>query len=102
MSCIYANSIITCEIIFCILVLILFLTVLVVPKTAVIFGLEKDEEMAKNLKKYKAEDQDVSMLLSGKDCEKHRMLKNEWNKWVNEWKQLNEVEIKEILDVSEE
>uniref|UniRef100_A0A7N2MFI7 Uncharacterized protein n=1 Tax=Quercus lobata TaxID=97700 RepID=A0A7N2MFI7_QUELO len=65
-------------------------------------GLEKDEEIAKNLKKYKAEDQDVSMLLSEKDREKHRMLKNERNKWVNEWEQLNEVEIKEILDVSEE
>ena len=72
------------------------------PRPQSFLGLEKDEEIAKNLKKYKAEDQDVSMQLSEKDREKHRMLKNERNKWVNEWKQLNEVEIKEILDVSEE
>lgn len=55
------------------------------PRPQSFLGLEKDEEIAKNLKKYNAEDQDVSMLLSEKDREKHRMLKNEWNKWVNGW-----------------
>ena len=92
---------------------------------------EKEEEIAKNLKKYskkyEAEDQDVSMLLSEQDREKRRMLKEEWEKWVNEWKKLHEeekqlrqklrdgeasdeeeeyeakeVEVEEVLDVSEE
>lgn len=92
---------------------------------------EKEEEIAKNLKKYskkyEAEDQDVSMLLSEQDREKRRMLKEEWEKWVSEWKRLHEeerlereklrdgeasdeeeeyeakeVEVEELLDVSEE
>ena len=92
---------------------------------------EKEEEIAKNLKKsskkYEAEDQDVSMLLSEQDREKRRMLKEEWDKWVSEWKRLHDeerlerqklrdgeasneeeeyeakdVEVEELLDVSEE
>ena len=92
---------------------------------------EKEEEIAKNLKKYskkyEAEDQDVSLLLSEQDREKRRMLKDEWEKWVSEWKRLHEeekllrqmlrdgeasdeeeeyeakeVEVEELLDVSEE
>lgn len=57
---------------------------------------EKEEEIAKNLKKYskkyEAEDQDVSMLLSEQEREKRKMLKDEWNKWVTRWKQLYEEE----------
>jgi len=41
------------------------------------------------LKKYEAEDQDVSLLLSEQDREKRRMLKDEWEKWMNEWKRLH-------------
>lgn len=92
---------------------------------------EKEEEIAKNLKKYskkyEAEDQDVSMLLSEQDREKRKMLKEEWERWVNEWKRLHEedklerqklrdgeasdeeeeyeakeVEMEEVLDVSQE
>ncbi|KAK8522409.1 hypothetical protein V6N13_115379 [Hibiscus sabdariffa] len=92
---------------------------------------EKEEEIARNLKKYskkyEAEDQDVSMLLSEQDREKRRKLKEEWDKWVSEWKQTHEeenserqklrdgeasdeeeeyeakeVEVEELLDVSEE
>ena len=92
---------------------------------------EKEEEIAKNLKKYskkyEAEDQDVSLQLSEQDREKRRMMKDEWYKWVNEWKLLHEeerlqrqvlrdgeasdeeeeyeakeVEVEELLDVSEE
>lgn len=92
---------------------------------------EKEEEIAKNLKKYskkyEAEDQDVSMLLSEQDREKRRMLKEEWDKWVSEWKRLHEeeklerqmlrdgeasdeeeeyeakeIEIEEVVDVTEE
>ena len=57
---------------------------------------EKEEEIAKNLKKYskkyEAEDQDVSLLLSEQEREKRRMLKEEWDKWVNEWKRIHEEE----------
>ena len=92
---------------------------------------EKEEEIAKNLKKYskkyEAEDQDVSMLLSEQDREKRKMLKDEWERWVNDWKRWHEeeeaerqrlrdgeasdeeeeylakeVEVEELLDVSEE
>ncbi|KAL2329458.1 hypothetical protein Fmac_017039 [Flemingia macrophylla] len=73
------------------------------------------------------EDQDVSLLLSEQEREKRRMLKEEWDKWVNEWKRLHEeeslqrqklrdgeasdeeeeyeakdIEVEEVIDVSEE
>ena len=92
---------------------------------------EKEEEIAKNLKKYskkyEAEDQDVSLLLSEQEREKRRMLKEEWDKWVNEWKRIHEeeglhrqklrdgeasdeeeeyeakdIEVEEVIDVKEE
>ena len=92
---------------------------------------EKEEEIAKNLKKYskkyEAEDQDVSLLLSEQEREKRRMLKEEWDKWVSEWKRLHEeeklqrqklrdgeasdeeeeyeakdIEVEEVIDVTEE
>ena len=49
--------------------------------------------------KYKVEDQDVSMLLSEQDRDKRRMLKDEWDKWVNQWKHLHEVEKLESLEL---
>ena len=49
--------------------------------------------------KYKVEDQDVSMLLSEQDRDKRRMLKDEWDKWVNQWKHLHEVEKLENLEL---
>lgn len=93
-------------------------------------SLEKEEEIAKNLKKYskkyEAEDQDVSLQLSEQEREKRKLLKEEWERWLNEWKQLQEeeklerqklrdgeasdeeeeyeakeVEVEELLDVSE-
>ncbi|RZC15215.1 Eukaryotic translation initiation factor 3 subunit B, partial [Glycine soja] len=90
---------------------------------------EKEEEIAKNLKKYsiyEAEDQDVSLPLSEQEREKCRMLKEDWDKWVNEWKQIHEeslqrqklrdgeasdeeeeyeakdMEVEEVMDVTEE
>jgi translation initiation factor 3 subunit B len=101
------------------------------PRPPSFLSPEKEEEIAKNLKKYskkyEAEDQDVSLLLSEQDREKRRMLKDEWEKWLNEWKRLHEeeklerqklrdgeasdeeeeyeakeVEVEEILDVTEE
>jgi translation initiation factor 3 subunit B len=102
------------------------------PRPPPFLSPEKEEEIAKNLKKYtkkyEAEDQDVSLLLSEQDREKRRMLKDEWEKWMNEWKRLHEdekverqklrdgevsdeeeeeyeakeVEVEEILDVTEE
>lgn len=91
----------------------------------------KEEEITKNLKKYnkkyEAEDQDVSLLLSKQDREKRKMLKEEWERMVNKWKRLHEeeksvrqwlrdeeasdgeeeyeakeVEVEEFLDVSDE
>lgn len=93
-------------------------------------SLEKEEEIAKNLKKYskkyEAEDQDVSLQLSEQEREKRKILKEEWERWLNEWKLLQEeeklerqklrdgeasdeeeeyeakeVEVEELLDVSE-
>ncbi|XP_057807553.1 eukaryotic translation initiation factor 3 subunit B-like isoform X1 [Salvia miltiorrhiza] len=101
------------------------------PRPPSFLTAEKEEEIAKNLKKYskkyEAEDQDVSMLLSEQDREKRKMLKEEWARWISEWKRLHEedklerqklrdgeasdeeeeyeakeVEIEELLDVSEE
>lgn len=92
---------------------------------------EKEEEIAKNLKKYskkyEAEDQDVSMQLNEQDRRKRKMLQEQWNEWVTKWKQLHEeerqlrielrdgvvsdeeeeyeakeVEVEEVLDVTEE
>ncbi|GMH04540.1 hypothetical protein Nepgr_006380 [Nepenthes gracilis] len=102
------------------------------PRPPSLLSPEKEEEIAKNLKKYskkyEAEDQDVSMLLSEQDREKRKMLKDEWDRWVSEWKRLHEeegserqmlrdgeasdqeeeeyedkeVEVEELLDVTEE
>ncbi|KAG8391425.1 hypothetical protein BUALT_Bualt01G0186500 [Buddleja alternifolia] len=101
------------------------------PRPPSFLSAEKEDEIAKNLKryskKYEAEDQDVSMLLSEQDREKRKMLKEEWERYISEWKRLHEeeklerqnlrdgeasdeeeeyeakeVEIEELLDVSEE
>ncbi|XAR54069.1 hypothetical protein NMG60_11029069 [Bertholletia excelsa] len=100
------------------------------PRPPSFLSPEKEEEIAKNLKKYskkyEAEDQDVSLLLSEQDREKRKMLKDEWDRWVDEWKKLyeeeklerqrlrdgeasgeeeeyeaKEVEVEELLDVAE-
>lgn len=66
------------------------------PRPASFLTGEKEEEIAKNLKKYskkyEAEDQDVSLLLSEQEREKRRVLKEDWDKWANEWKLLHEEE----------
>lgn len=66
------------------------------PRPPSFLSPEKEEEIAKNLKKYskkyEAEDQDVSMLLSEQDREKRRLLKEEWESWVNKWKRYHEEE----------
>ncbi|GLJ05188.1 hypothetical protein SUGI_0013290 [Cryptomeria japonica] len=101
------------------------------PRPPSLLSPEKEEEIAKNLKKYskkyEAEDQDVSLLLSEQDREKRKKLQEEWQGWVNEWKRLHEeerflrqalrdgepsdeeeeyeaeeVEAEEVLDVAEE
>lgn len=77
---------------------------------------------------YEAEDRDVLLQLSEQERERRRMLKEEWERWVSEWSRLHEqdklerinlrdgeasddeeeeyeakeVEVEEILDVSEE
>ncbi|XP_031262731.1 eukaryotic translation initiation factor 3 subunit B-like isoform X1 [Pistacia vera] len=101
------------------------------PRPPSFLSPEKEEEIAKNLKKYskkyEAEDQDVSLQLSEQERERRRALKDEWEKWVNKWKRLHEedklerqglrdgeasdeeeeyeakeIEVEEVLDVSEE
>lgn len=86
------------------------------PRPPSFLSPEKEEEIAKKLrkysKKYEAEDQDVSK----QEREKRRMLKNEWNNWVSDWKRLREetgdveeedyqaeeVEVEELLETTEE
>ncbi|KAI9100011.1 hypothetical protein K1719_024229 [Acacia pycnantha] len=101
------------------------------PRPPSFLSPEKEEEIGRNLKKYskkyEAEDHDVSLLLSEQEREKRRLLKEEWDKWVNQWKQLHEeekslrqklrdgedsdeeeeyeakdIEVEEVVDVSEE
>ncbi|GAB2300311.1 Eukaryotic translation initiation factor 3 subunit B [Dionaea muscipula] len=101
------------------------------PRPPSFLTAEKEEDIAKNLKKYskkyEAEDQDVSNLLSEQEREKRKMLKDEWQKWVSEWQRLHdeekslrqelrdgeasdeeeeydikEVEVEEVVDVTED
>ncbi|KAI5648192.1 hypothetical protein M9H77_34197 [Catharanthus roseus] len=102
------------------------------PRPPSVLSVKKEEEIAKNLKKYskkyEAEDQDVSLQLSEQEREKRKIVKEEWERWVNEWKRMQEeeklerqmlrdgeasdeeeveyevkeVEVEELLNVSEE
>ncbi|KAG8377298.1 hypothetical protein BUALT_Bualt08G0014700 [Buddleja alternifolia] len=101
------------------------------PRPPSLLSVEKEEEIANNLKyyskKYEAEDLDVSMLLSEQDRQRRKMLKEEWESCIGEWKRLHEEdklerqnlrdaeasdeeeeeryedkEVEELLDVSEE
>lgn len=101
------------------------------PRPPSLLTAEKVEEIAKNLKKYskkyEAEDQDVSLLLSEQDREKRKQLLEEWDRWVQQWKkyleeekaerqnlrdgeasdeeeeyEAKEVEIEEVADIIEE
>ncbi|VFQ93689.1 unnamed protein product [Cuscuta campestris] len=71
------------------------------PRPPSFLSKEKEEEIAKNLKKYskkyEAEDQDVSLQLSEQDRQKRRQLKDEWEAWINEWKRVHEEEKLERL-----
>ncbi|KAJ0682474.1 putative eukaryotic translation initiation factor 3 subunit B [Helianthus annuus] len=93
------------------------------PRPPSLLSPEKEEEILKNLKKYskkyEIEDQDISVLLSEQECEKRKQLKEEWERWVNEWKRDHEekmlrdreasdveeaeqVEVEELVHVTEE
>lgn len=89
---------------------------------------KKEEDIAKNLKKYskknEADDWDVPLQLGKEDREKRKALLEDWDQLVSEWKRLNksemgqtlrngeagnekvhevkEVEIEEVLDVTED
>ncbi|XP_043717989.1 eukaryotic translation initiation factor 3 subunit B-like [Telopea speciosissima] len=73
------------------------------PRPPSFLSAEKEEEIGKNLKKYskkyEAEDQDVSLLLSEQDREKRKMLQEEWDCWSQEWKKFHEeeMEIRQLL-----
>ncbi|KAF9612679.1 hypothetical protein IFM89_003154 [Coptis chinensis] len=108
-----------------------FLQFLWRPRPPSYLTAEKEEEIAKNLKKYskkyEAEDQDDMNMISELDREKRNKLKSEWEEWVKKWKQLyeeekmarqmlrdgeasdeeeeyeaKEVEVEEVLDYTEE
>ncbi|KAK9058225.1 hypothetical protein SSX86_023065 [Deinandra increscens subsp. villosa] len=101
------------------------------PRPPSFLSPEKEEEILKNLKKYSKkydiQDQDISVLLSEQDREKRKQLKDDWERWVNEWKrnheeekmerqtlrdgeasdveeeyEAKEVEVEELIDVSEQ
>ena len=46
--------------------------------------------MKKYSKRYDLDDTDVEKLLSEQEREKRKELKEEWDKWVAEWKRLHE------------
>ncbi|CAH2036264.1 unnamed protein product, partial [Thlaspi arvense] len=64
------------------------------PRPPSLLSDEKEEEVAKNLKKYshkyEEEDDDVSMSLSKQGKEKRRMMREEWEMWLNKWKMFDE------------
>ncbi|XP_076922037.1 eukaryotic translation initiation factor 3 subunit B-like [Bidens hawaiensis] len=66
------------------------------PRPPSFLSPEKEEEILKNLKKYSkkydVQDQDISVLLSEQDREKRKQLKDDWERWVNTWKQYHEQE----------
>ncbi|KAH0451085.1 hypothetical protein IEQ34_021777 [Dendrobium chrysotoxum] len=66
------------------------------PRPPSLLSPEKEEEISKNLKKYskkyEAEDQDVSLQLSEQDRKKRKMIQEEWDQWVAQWKKLHEEE----------
>ncbi|KAK8970409.1 Eukaryotic translation initiation factor 3 subunit B [Platanthera guangdongensis] len=66
------------------------------PRPPSLLTPEKEEEIAKNLKKYskkyEAEDQDVSLQLSEQDRRKRKMIQDEWGQWTTQWKKLHEQE----------
>ncbi|XP_071689983.1 eukaryotic translation initiation factor 3 subunit B-like [Rutidosis leptorrhynchoides] len=101
------------------------------PRPPSFLSPEKEEEIFKNLKKYSkkydVQDQDISVLLSEQDREKRKQLKDDWERWVNQWKknheeqkmerqmlrdgeasdieeeyEAKEVEVEEVLEVTEE
>ncbi|XP_074274818.1 eukaryotic translation initiation factor 3 subunit B-like isoform X2 [Silene latifolia] len=59
------------------------------PRPPSLLSSEKEEEIAKNLKKYakkyEVEDQDVSFWLSEQDSEKRRLLNKEWEALLKKW-----------------
>ncbi|KAM0010303.1 putative transcription factor WD40-like family [Helianthus debilis subsp. tardiflorus] len=78
------------------------------PRPPSLLSPEEEEEILKNLKKYskkyEIEDQDISVLLSEQECEKRKQLKEEWERWVNEWKRDHEEQMlrdREASDVEE-
>ncbi|MCO5602862.1 hypothetical protein L7F22_057001 [Adiantum nelumboides] len=66
------------------------------PRPPSLLTPEKEEEIAKNLKKYskkyEIEDAESSLLLSAADLENRRKVQDEWKACVAEWKHLHEEE----------
>ncbi|CAI9103409.1 OLC1v1001878C1 [Oldenlandia corymbosa var. corymbosa] len=66
------------------------------PRPPSLLSAEKEEEILKNLKKYskkyEIEDIEVTNTLSEQEKERRKILKEEWDRWVNEWKRIQEEE----------
>ncbi|RZC52594.1 hypothetical protein C5167_021031 [Papaver somniferum] len=66
------------------------------PRPPSFLTAEMEEQISKNLdeysKKYETEDQDAVTQLRRKDREKRKMLQEEWDSWIQKWKQLHEEE----------
>mgnify|MGYP006970540004 FL=1 len=101
------------------------------PRPPSLLSSEKEEEIAKNLKKYskkyEVDDAESLLSLSAADMENRRKIQDEWKAWTAQWKQLHdeerplrielrdgeasdeeeeyeaeEVEVEEILNIDEE
>ncbi|KAH0935946.1 hypothetical protein HID58_013063 [Brassica napus] len=57
---------------------------------------QKEKEVKKDLRqsmeRYEEEDEEVLDLLSRQEMEKRRVMEEEWEMWINKWKQLHEEE----------
>uniref|UniRef100_A0A0E0R2Q8 Eukaryotic translation initiation factor 3 subunit B n=1 Tax=Oryza rufipogon TaxID=4529 RepID=A0A0E0R2Q8_ORYRU len=66
------------------------------PRPPSLLTPEKEDEIAKNLrkysKKYEQEDQDAFNQLSEQERKRRKQLQEEWEGWVAKWKQLHEEE----------
>lgn len=66
------------------------------PRPPSLLSEQKEKEVKKNLRpyveRYEEEDKEVLDLLSRQEMEKRRVMEEEWEMWINKWKQLHEEE----------
>ncbi|XP_048633057.1 eukaryotic translation initiation factor 3 subunit B-like [Brassica napus] len=66
------------------------------PRPPSLLSEQKEKEVKKDLRqsmeRYEEEDEEVLDLLSRQEMEKRRVMEEEWEMWINKWKQLHEEE----------